>query len=301
MRLLGIDVTDSAVRAVVCTAAGELVGSGRAAGADLRAAPEDAVHIVATVRHALAGGGVDAVAVGALGAGSRRREEVVATVAVALAQAGVAVAATVVTDLDIAFRAAAPGPSGALLVAGTRAVAARYVDWRLTERCDGLGWILGDEGSGTWLGWQALRAAAADLDGRGPATELTDAVLDAWALDTTQDLRQELVRASDDIRPQDMAALAPMVLRHAADPVAAALLDEATERLAVTAGVVGAAAGTPLVLAGGLLARGPLADRVRRLFPDAAFATHPVVGACAVAADSVGQPLDRAALTAALG
>ncbi|WP_435822210.1 BadF/BadG/BcrA/BcrD ATPase family protein [Actinacidiphila alni] len=41
---------------------------------------------------------------------------------------------------------------------------------------DGHGWLLGDEGSGFWLGNRAVRAALEALDGRGPWTTLVDRV-----------------------------------------------------------------------------------------------------------------------------
>lgn len=43
-------------------------------------------------------------------------------------------------------------------------------------RVDGWGHLLGDDGSGFWIGKQALSAVLRAHDGRGPATSLTDAV-----------------------------------------------------------------------------------------------------------------------------
>ena len=44
-------------------------------------------------------------------------------------------------------------------------------------RCDGMGWLLGDQGSSTWIGLQGIQAAAKALDFRGPDTELKTIVL----------------------------------------------------------------------------------------------------------------------------
>ena len=83
---------------------------------------------------------------------------------------------TVLTDLEIAFAAGTASADGVLLLAGTGAAARRFADGHLVVRCDGMGWLLGDKGSGVLIGTAALRAVASDLDGRGPATALAGAV-----------------------------------------------------------------------------------------------------------------------------
>ena len=55
-----------------------------------------------------------------------------------------------------------------------------------------LGPILGDEGSGYWIGRRALRAVARAADGRGPATSLTARVLNHFAVSKPQDLISEV-------------------------------------------------------------------------------------------------------------
>ena len=55
-------------------------------------------------------------------------------------------------------------------MAGTGAVAGRIVGGELRERRDGWGWLLGDEGSGFWLGREAVRATLTRLQtGSGAA------------------------------------------------------------------------------------------------------------------------------------
>src|SRR5262249_35118115 len=81
-------------------------------------------------------------------------------------------------DTDIAF-AAAPGTprDGLLLIAGTGAVAARIAHGRTAAVADGDGWLLGDQGSGFWIGRRAVPAVLAALGGRGAPPALTAAVL----------------------------------------------------------------------------------------------------------------------------
>ena len=169
--VLGVDAGGTSTRAWACTSSGRVVGRGRAGGANVRSAVGDpAANIAAAVREALANveSAPVAVCVGIAGTAARR-EEVEALVRRGLADAGVdsvavadadahvgsvadadvgAVPQLVLSDLDIAYRAVAPCPTGRLLLAGTGAVAASFVDWRLVDRRDGLGWLLGDAGSG---------------------------------------------------------------------------------------------------------------------------------------------------------
>src|SRR5882757_4834615 len=96
----------------------------------------------------------------------------------ALAANGITGARTEVGgDTDVAL-ASAPGapPDGLVLIAGTGAIAARLTARRRSAVVDGNGWLLGDEGSGFWLGARAVRAVLEALDRRGPWTSLVPLV-----------------------------------------------------------------------------------------------------------------------------
>jgi N-acetylglucosamine kinase-like BadF-type ATPase len=81
-------------------------------------------------------------------------------------------------DTEVALAAAPGAPAdGLVLIAGTGAVAARLAGGRSAAVSDGHGWLLGDEGSGFWLGNRAVRAALEALDGRGPWTALVPRVV----------------------------------------------------------------------------------------------------------------------------
>ncbi|MET8409496.1 BadF/BadG/BcrA/BcrD ATPase family protein [Streptomyces sp. NPDC005195] len=81
------------------------------------------------------------------------------------------------SDAEAAF-ASAPGTpaDGLALVAGTGAVATRIAGRRCVATVDGDGWLLGDEGSGFWIGRGAVRAALRMADGRGAPTTLARSV-----------------------------------------------------------------------------------------------------------------------------
>ena len=81
------------------------------------------------------------------------------------------------SDLLATYCSGTHRPDGYAVVAGTGAGAIRLERGRQVAVADGLGWLLGDEGSGFWIGHRVVRAALADLDGRGPATGLTPLVL----------------------------------------------------------------------------------------------------------------------------
>ena len=57
-----------------------------------------------------------------------------------------------------------------------------------TWRVGGWGHLLGDEGSGYWLGVASIRAALADRDGSGPETALSDAVVRFFDVDSVEAL-----------------------------------------------------------------------------------------------------------------
>ena len=66
-------------------------------------------------------------------------------------------------------RATAPGSSS---IAGTGSICYGRNDAGQAARSGGWGYILGDEGSGYWIGRRALAAVVRHADGRGPATTL---------------------------------------------------------------------------------------------------------------------------------
>jgi len=130
---------------------------------------------------------VAALSVGGTRLGGRRERN-----ALARALAPLAARVRVVTDFEIAHLAAFGEGPGVLLMASTGAPAfARGVDGR-TRRAGGYGPLLGDEGSGFWLGREAARDEALRRRLRLPHP-------------------LDLAHAADPVRAT--AALAPRVLR----------------------------------------------------------------------------------------
>jgi N-acetylglucosamine kinase-like BadF-type ATPase len=69
------------------------------------------------------------------------------------------------------------GAPGIVQIAGTGAIAFGMNEVNKTARSGGWGYLFDDEGSGFYMGNEALRAVFQDFDGRGSATDLTDCVL----------------------------------------------------------------------------------------------------------------------------
>ena len=172
-----------------------------------------------------------------------------------------------VPDLDVAFVAGTPEPDGLLLLAGTGAAAAAFQERRMVRRCDGYGWLLGDEGSAVWLGLGGVRAALDAFDGRGAPTRLLDDLAARFGAGPRDDVAQILIARMHADAPARLGALAPLVTAAAADgdPVAHDLVAAAADRLVAAVDAVTTeplSASTDLVLAGGLLAAGPVRDAV---------------------------------------
>ena len=117
------------------------------------------------------------------------RPEDVAAIRAILTRIGQKADLLVVNDALIALEAGAPGEAGVVIVAGTGSIASgRDADGH-AARAGGWGHVLGDEGSGYWLGRQALQAVVRASDGRGQATSLTASVLNHYGVSRARDLR----------------------------------------------------------------------------------------------------------------
>ena len=98
--------------------------------------------------------------------------------------------------------------------------------------------MLGDEGSGYWIGRQALRAVVRHADGRGRKTSLTPLLLGHFALSDAAELIHKVYH--EDLAPNAIGALARYVqqAREDGDVAAGVILDQAAEELTGTAAAV---------------------------------------------------------------
>ncbi|WP_242587821.1 BadF/BadG/BcrA/BcrD ATPase family protein [Streptomyces sp. MST-110588] len=242
--------------------------------------------------HEVGGRRYDAACVGAAGMvtlGADLRSHLPAALADAFGIRHLALAADAVT----AYAGALGQRPGAVVAAGTGLIAlgtdlSGPAGWR---RADGWGHLLGDCGSGAWIGRAGLEAALRAHDGRtgGSAALLarTEAVLGPVA-----ELPGRLYPRAD--RTAVLASFAPEVARCAGwDPVAAGILGEAARHIADTAVAVCPAGGRCAVaFTGGLFRIGePLLAPLRAALAERLPYAQPV--------EAPGTPLDGALRIAA--
>lgn len=152
---------------------------------------------------------------------------------------------------------------GVVVAAGT-GVVTLGVGPRALSRVDGWGNIMGDAGSGYWIGREALDAVMRDYDGRGPQTQLTPVVqaryprLDQAYIELQTNPDRVRVVASFSKSVDELAA---------ADVVAADICRRAAEELALSAVTAARRAGlsderSPLFCLIGSIFR---SDRIRQI------------------------------------
>ncbi len=201
----------------------------------------------------------------------------------------------VVGDTEIALEAAFGAGPGVIAIAGTGSIAYGRDAAGRTARAGGWGFAVSDEGSGHWIGRQAIFSVLSARD-QGLETALTRMILQAWKL-TSFD---ELVQRANSTPPPDFPGLFRVVL-HAADEgdaTARELLADAGAKLAALAGIVvrrlvpdAGAATPPLAMTGSVFRQSP---QVRQVFHNALQRSFPGIDVRQDLADPVEGALARA-------
>jgi glucosamine kinase len=160
-------------------------------------------------------------------------------------------------DFETALVGAHGQRYGILVLAGTGSVAYGINEAGEKARVGGWGYLMGDEGSGYWLGIQALRFVMHAYDGRENPTTLTESVLTALNLKDESYIPLWL-HQDDTTRNRDIARLAPLVMEAATagDDIANRIVDSAVQellRLCQTAIRRLDMSDPPIAFAGGLL------------------------------------------------
>jgi N-acetylglucosamine kinase-like BadF-type ATPase len=167
-----------------------------------------------------------------------------------------------VHDADAVLAAGADEGWGVALIVGTGSAAIGVARDGRRHVAGGWGYWFGDEGSGYWIGREALRGAAQAADGRAAPAPLYDAVQRSLDVDDPRAMLAALGE-SGDVR-RCIAELAATVCRAAeqGDAAATAILDRAAEELAELVAVAAAKTDLgvrfPLALAGGVGCGSPL-------------------------------------------
>lgn len=295
--VLGIDGGGSKTILAVVDPAGRIIRSARTGGinpldnSDWRGALETALApiaktpgLVAVAAALPAHGEVEAI--------SAAQREVVASTLSGQPQ-------QVLNDVDAAQIGAFAGEPGILILSGTGSMAwARDLDGR-SHRVGGWGDVVGDEGSSYWIGHRILGVISQSMDGRGPPTDLVDAVFGQLRLDRTDpaDALEGWVSRLRHPRAE-IAALARSATRlaEAGDAGARMIIEAAAEELArhVRAIERKVGAALPWSYAGGTFGGRLLLDEVAKRIgrPPVAPRLPPIGGALLAAAKLANWTID---------
>ncbi len=165
------------------------------------------------------------------------------------------------SDARIALEGAFKGSPGIILIAGTGSIAFAKDGKGIIHRVGGWGRILGDEGSGYFIGRLGLTAVMHQIDGRGEKTLLTKIIGKKFGLIDQTAIINAVYKNNFDV-----ASLAPLVLDAAEknDKVCRMIIENAAVQLAEhiqvmaekirSASVSAIYSKIPLALIGGLIA-----------------------------------------------
>ena len=274
MHVLGLDVGGTKTVCLLGDDDGRVLSTARGPGANLQAVGELQLEkVLHTVMEETVGQHAAVPAAICLGIAGVDRPDDATVVRGIMSRIGYKARILVVNDALIALQAGIGGAAGIVIVAGTGSIAYGCDRHGNAARAGGWGYVLGDEGSGYWMGRLALRAMVREVDGRGQPTSLTPRLLAHFGVARPEELLQTVYR--QDFKPADVAALATCLqqARDDGDAVASAILDRGAKELVAAAASVANQLGLTgeafsFVLAGGMFKAVPwLREEVTRLLP----------------------------------
>lgn len=307
--VIAMDGGQSSTTCIVTTPGGDVLGSGVAGPADHISEPGGPDRCRRAVTSALdaalmdAGLDVDMVHLLAAGfgmsGGTRRMQEIIRG---CIAADHV----VVVPDSVACWQGATGGEPGVIVISGTGSVAYGRNQEGNERWAGGWGYLMGDEGSGYWIGIRALSAATRSHDGVVAKTTLQERIPQAFGLPELRSVHGALY--SGRLGRVDIARLGQVVDESAAagDTMARAILECAAEHLADLAQAVfnnlGLRADRHRVSYGGGVFRSAiLLDRFRSLLAHSlgSDVVHKprfpaIVGAWQIGAQSAGLPVTTA-------
>jgi len=190
-------------------------------------------------------------------------------------------------DAVAAFYAVTWGEPGVAAIGGTGAIAFGMDRFGRRARSSGWGWLIGDEGSASWIALQALNAASRAYDGRGPKTTLVERIKQYFKVEDLLDIVTIIYRAKQ-VDITTLAGLAKVVDEEAekGDEIARSIMVKAGEELALAAYNVAQKLDmlNESIVVGGVgsvfnsrIVRKVFEERVRELMPKAIL-KEPIVG-----------------------
>jgi N-acetylglucosamine kinase-like BadF-type ATPase len=239
IKLLSVDGGGTKTLAVLVNEDGTILGKGKAGASNYQVVGAEAAKealVEAILAAFLDAGGLMAVekAVFALaGIDTAKDEKAVAGVVQhAVNELSIEIGSLVVeNDCLSALLGATQNKAGILLIAGTGSIVYAHDGNKRIVRSGGWGHRVGDEGSGYWIGKQAIQSVLKMQDGRGEETILSRRVLDKFSFDKIEDLYNWTY--SDSYSVDDVGALAAVVdeAYQLGDAVSIRILDHAVNEL----------------------------------------------------------------------
>lgn len=236
--VLGIDGGGTKTQAIILDAAGHYIGSGIAGSSNFNNIGVEAAtaNIGEAVNMVRQGAGIDettfdATFLGIAGVVSEEDRAIVRSMAESLKLAP-AKRTGVDHDCRIALAGGLAGAPGIVQIIGTGTscfgINAAGDGWL----AGGWGYLIADEGSGYWLGIEALKAAIAAYDTRGPDTTLLPAVMAALGINNMEEIMQRLYVARMSVT--EIAALSRLIIEAARhdDSVAAGIIASGANEIA---------------------------------------------------------------------
>jgi N-acetylglucosamine kinase-like BadF-type ATPase len=241
---LGVDGGGTNCRAVIADDAGKTLGEGRAEAANfLRVGLGRAVsHVKQAVHQACAQAGIgpSQVTAACIGLAGVSHPDHNRQMLGALKEALPIKEILLETDARVALAGATGNNMGIVIIAGTGSIACGINARGRFARSGGWGPIMGDEGSGSYIGRRALEAVMMAYDYRGKPTAMMDPVLKHFGVGSPPELPPVIYETTDEQRRAVMtkiAQLSRVAVRAAeqGDQVALNIMRDAAEELAKAA------------------------------------------------------------------
>lgn len=237
MHVLGIDAGGTKTVCLLADEHGTILSVARGAGANLQVAGELEVekvlhHVMDTALDGREEVRPKAVCLGIAGVD---REDDGRIVSAIMRRISPGSRVLVVNDALVALEAGAPGSPGIVIICGTGSIAYGRNAHGVAARAGGWGHVIGDEGSGYWIGQQAVMAVMRDADGRGPATVLSKQVLAHFDVPNASGLVHIVYGPQSANRSIAMLGPSVQMASESGDDVASAILERAADELALAA------------------------------------------------------------------
>ena len=232
--ILGLDCGGTKTHAVLVDWNGEVLGEGFGGPSNPNASPMGTVRasIKEAVSEALGNfrGSVKVACVSAAGTLGGMKDILEGILGELLPGAEIIVK----RDYEIAHVACFLFNPGVVFIAGTGSIAYGINEEGKTVRVGGWGHLVGDEGSGFWVGKEGIRAALRAYDGRGRGTRLREYMLEYFKANTPDGIIGRIYSSEN---PKTLlGGFAPYVVKAARekDEVAMGIIKDAVEEIVLT-------------------------------------------------------------------